>query len=90
MTIFVKNKHTLQIEDFQFKCCIGKKGSALKKKEGVDEFLIERKNPLTVPPDFSSLPEPRNSMDENKIAHVSLGLFANNVSIRPLLHCTFP
>ena len=34
MTIFVKNKHTLQIEDFQFKCCIGKKGLALKKREG--------------------------------------------------------
>ena len=27
MTIFVKNKHTLQIEDFKFKCCIGKRGS---------------------------------------------------------------
>ena len=34
MTIFLKNKHTLQIEDFQFKCCIGKKGLALKKREG--------------------------------------------------------
>ena len=34
MTIYLKNKHTLQIEDFQFKCCIGKKGSAFKKKEG--------------------------------------------------------
>ena len=34
MTIFVKNKHTLQIDDFQFKCCIGKKGSTINKKEG--------------------------------------------------------
>ena len=44
-----------------------KEGLSLKKKDGVDEFLIERKNPLTVPPDFSSLPKPRNSNDENKI-----------------------
>ena len=34
MTIFVKNKHTLQIDEFKFKCCIGKKGSSLNKKEG--------------------------------------------------------
>ena len=34
MTIFVKNKHTLQIDEFKFKCCIGKKGSTkIKKKE---------------------------------------------------------
>ena len=34
MTIFVKNKHTLQIDDFKFKCCIGKKGTTNNKKEG--------------------------------------------------------
>ena len=34
MTIFVKNKYTLQVDDFKFKCCIGKKGSTINKKEG--------------------------------------------------------
>ena len=34
MTIFIKNKHTLQIDEFKFKCCIGKKGSTNNKKEG--------------------------------------------------------
>ena len=34
MTIFVKNKHTLQIDEFKFRCCIGQKGSTRKKKEG--------------------------------------------------------
>ena len=34
MTIFVKNKHTLQIDEFKFKCCIGKRGSTRNKKEG--------------------------------------------------------
>ena len=33
MTIFVKNKHTLQIDEFKFKCCIGKKGSTINKKD---------------------------------------------------------
>ena len=46
MTIFVKNKHTLQIEEFTFKCCIGKKGSTKNKKEGdkktpIGTFKIE-------------------------------------------------
>ena len=34
MTIFVKNKHTLQLDEFKFRCCIGKKGSTKNKKEG--------------------------------------------------------
>ena len=34
MTIFVKNKHTLQIDEFKFRCCIGRKGSTINKKEG--------------------------------------------------------
>ena len=34
MTILVKNKHTLQIDDFKFRCSIGKKGFTKNKKEG--------------------------------------------------------
>ena len=34
MTILVKNKHTLQIDEFKFKCCIGKNGTTGSKKEG--------------------------------------------------------
>jgi len=34
MTIFLKNKHTLQIDDFYLKCSIGKNGISKKKKEG--------------------------------------------------------
>ena len=61
MTILVKNKHTLQIDEFTFKCCIGKRGSTTKKKEGdkktpIGTFEIESlyfrkdrlKKPLTL------------------------------------------
>ena len=46
MTILVKNKHTLQIDEFTFRCCIGKKGSTKNKKEGdkktpIGTFKIE-------------------------------------------------
>jgi L,D-peptidoglycan transpeptidase YkuD (ErfK/YbiS/YcfS/YnhG family) len=34
MTIFVKDKHSLEIDDFKFQCCIGKNGSTKKKREG--------------------------------------------------------
>ena len=34
MTIVLKNKVTLQFDDFDFKCCIGKKGLSSRKKEG--------------------------------------------------------
>ena len=61
MTIFVKNKHTLQIDEFKFRCCIGKNGSTYNKIEGDKKtpkgtFEIERlyfrndriKKPLTL------------------------------------------
>ena len=34
MTIILKNKHTLQIKDFNFRCSVGKSGIYKKKKEG--------------------------------------------------------
>ena len=32
--IFLKNKHTLKIDDFIFRCCVGKKGFSNNKREG--------------------------------------------------------
>ena len=34
MIIYLKNKHTLQVDDFYFKCSIGKNGLSAKKVEG--------------------------------------------------------
>ena len=34
MIIYITNKHTLKIDDFSFKCCIGKGGISKEKKEG--------------------------------------------------------
>lgn len=46
MTILLKNKHTLKIDDFYFKCCIGKNGLSKRKREGdyktpIGTFKIE-------------------------------------------------
>ena len=34
MILHLKNKQTLQVDEFNFKCCIGKNGLTFKKKEG--------------------------------------------------------
>ena len=34
MTFFLKNKHTLQVDDFYFRCSIGKNGTSNNKIEG--------------------------------------------------------
>ena len=34
MIIYLKNKHTLQVDEFSFKCCIGKNGLSKLKVEG--------------------------------------------------------
>ncbi len=34
MIIYLKNKHTLKVDNFEFRCCIGKNGISKKKIEG--------------------------------------------------------
>ena len=34
MPILVKNKHTLLVDEFKFRCCIGKRSTTINKKEG--------------------------------------------------------
>ena len=38
------------------------------KKKGSDEFLVEKKSPLVVPPSFGELPEPGKKPEENIIS----------------------
>ena len=38
------------------------------KKKGSDEFLVEKKSPLVIPPSFGELPEPGKEPEENIIS----------------------
>ena len=58
MLILLKNKHTLQVDDFYFECSIGKKGKSRKKIEGdkktpVGNFFLQdlyyRRDRITKP-----------------------------------------
>ena len=46
MIIYLKNKHTLEVDDFKFRCSIGKNGKSKKKREvdkktHIGQFAIE-------------------------------------------------
>ena len=43
-----------------------KEGLTGKKKSNSDEFLIEKKNPLVLPPKFDELPEPKKLTKDNQ------------------------
>jgi len=43
-------------------CQSVKDGLTGKKKQNSDEFLVEKKNPLVLPPEFQQLPEPESSV----------------------------
>ena len=48
-------------------CQAAREGFTLKKKENSDEFLVEKKNPLTMPPSYEDLPSPGDlQIEENK------------------------
>ena len=42
-----------------------------KRSKGADEFLVEKKNPLTMPPDFDKLPTPGQTEDEEIDTNIS-------------------
>ena len=46
-------------------CGSATEGFKLKKGNNADEFLVEKKNPLVLPPNFNELPSP----DGNKISN---------------------
>ena len=57
---------------FLYSCSTIKEGFTNQKKSSSDEFLVEKKSPLVMPPDYNDLPIPNQNKDslkanENKI-----------------------
>ena len=46
-------------------CQSVKDGLTGKKQNNTDEFLVEKKNPLVLPPEFDKLPEPRTVTEKS-------------------------
>ena len=50
---------------FSVSCQSVKDGLTMKKKNNSDEFLIEKKNPLILPPEYGNLPKPEDNEETN-------------------------
>ena len=48
-----------------------KRGLTGQKKNSTDEFLVEKKDPLILPPDFENLPTPSNALSEEEESEIS-------------------
>ena len=62
---------------FLYSCGTIKEGFTNQKKTSSDEFLVEKKSPLVMPPDYNELPIPGSKKieneDENKIKELVTG-----------------
>tara|TARA_Y100000992_G_scaffold17078_1_gene9911 strand:- start:266 stop:589 length:324 start_codon:yes stop_codon:yes gene_type:complete len=53
----------LSISLFLFSCGSIKEGFSNQKKNNSDEFLVEKKAPLVMPPDYEELPKPKKNQE---------------------------
>ena len=51
---------------FLLSCGTLKEGFSSQKKNNSDEFLVEKKTPLVMPPNYNELPEPKINQQEIK------------------------
>ena len=59
---YIKILFFFQLILFLYSCSTIKEGFTNQKKSSSDEFLVEKKSPLVMPPDYNDLPLP----DQNK------------------------
>ena len=60
-------------------CQSTKDAFTLKKKDQIDEFLVEKKNPLVLPPEYGKLPAPQDGLiKSDEIENEENKIFVNN------------
>ena len=69
---YIKILIFFQLILFLYSCSTVKEGFTNQKKSSSDEFLVEKKSPLVMPPDYNDLPVPdqkkeKAETNENKI-----------------------
>ena len=64
----IKNKIIVIVSFLLFLsgCGVVKEGFKSPKQKTSDEFLVEKKSPLIMPPNFNELPVPKSSNQKNK------------------------
>ena len=66
-------------------CGIVKEGFTNPKKNNSDEFLVEKKSPLIMPPNYGELPVPsnQNNSEENQINNIETLISKKKVKLEP-------
>ena len=67
-TLFKNIFYLLVVLSFLNACQSVKDGLTGKKRSNSDEFLVEKKNPLVLPPEFSELPKPKTIIQDKDIS----------------------
>ncbi len=62
----LKTTILLTLISFIYSCGAVKEGFSNQKKNSGDEFLVEKKSPLVMPPDYNELPFPNKTEDAEK------------------------
>ena len=69
---------------FFYSCGVAREGFTNQKKENKDEFLVEKKSPLIMPPDYDQLPVPNSEIIEKEITENEVKkLIVNNNEDNP-------
>ena len=63
---------------FLVSCGTLKKGFSNQKKNSSDEFLVEKKSPLVMPPDYNELPIPKSANDQSDSKESSIKSLVKN------------
>tara|TARA_B110000305_G_C19333108_1_gene585082 strand:+ start:173 stop:505 length:333 start_codon:yes stop_codon:yes gene_type:complete len=72
--LFKKIFYLLFVLSFLNACQSVKDGLTGKKRSNSDEFLIEKKNPLVLPPEYSELPKPKTLIQNKEIKQEEINL----------------
>ena len=67
---------------FLVSCAGVREGFTLKKKSSVDEFLVEKKSPLVLPPDYGKLPVPQDQIENSNTENEEIKSLISNEEIK--------
>ena len=77
----LKTTILLVLISFIYSCGAVKEGFSNQKKDSSDEFLVEKKSPLVLPPDYNELPTPKSNQESEKKNQIKkLVTNSNNVN----------
>ena len=63
-------------------CQSTKDALTLKKKNNSDEFLVEKKSPLVLPPDYGKLPVPQDQIENSNTENEEIESLISNEEIK--------